>query len=84
MVTTKVAFRKFENGEVVAIFTDTVEAQRKLGDKMYVPCESYMHIGQHAPCDPRLLDELEKCSEEEYAPLLLELECLGYEVEVVD
>lgn len=83
MVTTKVAFRKFDDGDVIAIFTETRKKHVR-GLDLHVTYDSYMHIGQHAPCCARLMDELEMCAADEYAPLLNELEAIGYKVEVVD
>lgn len=73
-----VDFRKFENGEVIAIFVDKEYKKKSNGYYM-----SYMHIGQHGDCDPNLLNELEKANKDEYNSLKKELESLGYIVNVI-
>lgn len=70
-----IAFRVFEEGDVIAIFVD-----ERHGDN----CQSYQHIGQHAECSTYLLDELAPATADEYIPLLNEMESIGYEVNVVD
>ena len=72
----KVVFRKFEDGEVIAIFPD-------LEWDLNGNITSYMKIGQHGGCDPELIDELDKASEAEYKPLATELEAIGYKLEYV-
>jgi hypothetical protein len=71
----KVLFRKFEDGEVIAIFPDLEwDTQGNV--------TSYMHIGQHGACDTDLINELEKASESEYKPLADELESIGYKLDI--
>lgn len=70
-----VAFRKFEDGEVIAIFPDIKE-----GDNEVL---SYMHIGQHSACSVGLMDELDKANENEYFSLKKELENIGYSINVI-
>lgn len=74
----KVAFRKFEGGEVIAIFP---EEKWDLGGNL----TSYMHIGQHGACSPELLADLEVATPTEYNDLLHELQdIVGYtNIEVV-
>jgi len=75
---TKVIFRKFKNGDVIAIFPEM------LGNWKTHTCESYMHIGQHGACDPQyLIDEITKlATPDEYNDLKLELESIGYDLQV--
>ena len=64
-----VVFKKFaekDGGEVIALFPNEGEANGNI--------LSYMHNGQHGPADPKLLDELEDATPEEYADLQKELE----------
>ena len=71
-------FRKFEDGEVIALFpTEEWTSFTK-------SITSYMHIGQHGEASPDLIEELEVATFEEYASLKHELEDLvGYQVEVI-
>jgi hypothetical protein len=73
---TKVIFRKFDNGEVIAIFPEDV------GSMNQFTCQSYLHVGQHGSCDDVLIDELEPASLEEYINLYTELESIGYNLVV--
>lgn len=78
MAKVNVTFRKFEDGEVIAIFVN--EAYKKESNGYYL---SYMHIGQHSDCYFKLVDELDKASEKEYMLLKNELESLGYELNII-
>ena len=73
---TKVVFRKFKDGEVIALFPEIQYNE----DRRY--CMSYMHIGQHgsANYDLRLCCKLAR--PEEYASLLKELEDIGYNLKI--
>lgn len=73
---TRVTFRKFsDNGELLAVFPDSVERNGDLN--------SYMFVGQHASCDANLDAYTVPASEEEYAPMKRELEAIGYTLEVL-
>ncbi|MBC9705993.1 MAG: hypothetical protein H9W81_13675 [Enterococcus sp.] len=72
---TKMAFRKFDNGEIIALFVEDV-------DTRFGSCESYMFEGEHSPADLNLIDELEPATEEEYRALKLTLEARGYLIAV--
>ena len=74
-----VAFRKFEDGEVIAIFPNIYPVAKDSKAEVM----SYMHIGQHGMCMECLVNELEKASKEEYTPLKKELEMIGYLVNVL-
>lgn len=67
---TKVIFRKFPDGDIIAIFPELP------GDSSPSTCLSYMHIGQHSAADPRLPIPL--AIESEYAELMRELVRIGY------
>lgn len=71
---TPVIFRKFKKeNEVIAIFPDTYKDEAP-----YVM--SYMHVGQHGQADPLIVHGTVLATEEEYAPLLEELQGLcGYD-----
>jgi len=70
----KVAFRKFEDNNVIALFPDMING-KFIG--------SYMHIGQHSDASPELLQDLEPCKPEEYQDLLKELIRIGYDPEII-
>jgi hypothetical protein len=75
---TKVIFRKFKGGEIIALFPAIV------GDNNpYATCESYMHIGQHGSASVDLILSTKPAKPEEYAPLLNELKSIGYDDLVV-
>lgn len=75
---TKTIFRKFKDGEVIALFP---EIPSDLEGKY---CDSYMHIGQHGSANYlMLLDDTVLATPEEYAELKRELEThYNYEIEV--
>ena len=69
---TKVIFRKFKDGEVLALFPELIEYPN--GN-----CESYMHIGQHSWADYSGCIQITKpATEAEYSDLAKELESIGY------
>ena len=74
----KVIFRKFEDGQVIAIFPE-VPATMHVDE-----CLSYMHIGQHGACSESLIDELERAKSSEYGDLFDELESIGYKLHIVE
>lgn len=65
----RVAFKRFEDGDIIAIFPD----QRWSKDCTDM-LTSYMTLGQHAPCSDSLLRELDDATEEEYIGLKEEIE----------
>lgn len=71
---TKVIFRKFRHGEIIAIFP-----QLPATNNIYQDCQSYMHIGQHSAADLQLAITTKPATPEEYAPLLKELQSIGYD-----
>lgn len=75
MSKTKMIFKKFPEGDVIALFPD--EAADYNGNIV-----SYQRIGQHSAASPDLLTELPDASKSERAALLRELTSLiGYDVE---
>jgi hypothetical protein len=66
MLERTVCFRKFENGDVIALFPDQWEGTCQ--------CMSYMHVGQHGGADRQLLIELDRCEPDEYKALLAEID----------
>ena len=69
---TRVVFRKFGDGQVIALFPD--EPWNGRGD-----IASYMHVGQHGPASRTITDCTRLATPAEYAPLLAELRGIGYE-----
>ncbi|WOG27799.1 hypothetical protein [Endozoicomonas sp. 8E] len=63
---TKVVFRKFPEGDVIALFPDDVADNRG-------HISSYQQQGQHGAASPALMDELTPATVEEYQHLLNEL-----------
>lgn len=72
---TKVIFRKFKNGDVIALFPELISW------KHYIT--SYEHVGQHGDADYYVvLNQTKLAKPEEYAELKSELERIGYDVVV--
>ncbi len=63
----KVHFRKFPNGEIIALFPEEMADMK--GNIM-----SYQHIGQHSGASPELINELDKATVKEYFDLCFELQ----------
>ena len=68
---TIVVFRKFPDGDVIALFPEIEWNHR--GD-----FSSYLHIGQHGGASPALVQSTKPATPTEYADLLAELETIGY------
>lgn len=74
---TKVSFRKFPDGEIIAVFPEEQWGSNTVA--------SYMHEGQHGGCDPKLLEELPVASEQERKELFQELTVtIGYTLALID
>jgi hypothetical protein len=73
MVERTVCFRKFDNGDVIALFPDQWESASA--------CMSYMLVGQHGGADRQLLLTLDRAMPDEYEPVLREITDI-YEDEV--
>lgn len=75
---TNVYFHQFPEGDIIALFPDTV-ADRK-GN-----IESYQHIGQHGAASPELLQDLPEAKLADWLPLYLELtRIVGYKLRVLN
>lgn len=72
--TTKVVFRKFKDGMIIALFPELVE-----GPGMIM---SYEHVGQHGVASVLIVGDTKPASPSEYDALYKELEGLGYRLEV--
>ena len=71
---TKVVFRKFKNGEIIALFPELKEAGGMI--------MSYMHIGQHGPASTAIVNDTKLATAQEFGPLFMELEAIGYRLAV--
>lgn len=71
--TLPVIFRKWDDGEVVALFpTVPFDLDRS--------CASYMHVGQHGAANYHfVIGSTRPAKPEEYMPLFQELQVVGYE-----
>lgn len=67
---TRVVFRAFGNGEIIALFPHIKERGGFI--------ESYMHIGQHGSASPAIVYDTKPATPEQYKELLNELICVGY------
>jgi len=73
---TQVIFRAFKrNGEVIALYPE-VPATRD-----GFTCQSYMHTGQHGGAYPGVITGTRLATPDEKAPLIRELEAIGYRLE---
>lgn len=69
---TKVVFRKFADGEIIALFPEEIFAGYLV--------TSYLHFGQHGEADYNAMIRLTKpATEKEYAELYKELRNIGYD-----
>lgn len=67
---TRVLFRAFPEGDIVALFPDMDAGSGYIG--------SYQHIGQHSGASIELIKELRRATKKEYEALKRELEGIGY------
>jgi len=73
---TKVIFRTDQEGITFALFPEEVADHRGF-------CDCYEHVGQHGAADYFLcVDSSRPATEQEYAPLLEELQRIGYDLEI--
>ena len=71
---TKVIFRIFRDGEVIALFP---EIEENAGCIL-----SYMHIGQHGAASRDIVTDTKLATVEQYAPLYKELQSIGYHLQI--
>ena len=71
---TKAVFRKFKNGQIVALFPELKERGGMV--------ESYMHIGQHGSADPLIVHDTKPATANERRPLAAELAAIGYRLDI--
>ena len=74
---TPVVFRKFSDGDVIALFPF------ENGSTRPITCLCYQHIGQHGIASVEIIDTTTLATESEYSPLFAELESLGYNLKVL-
>lgn len=72
--TTKVVFRKFKNGEIIALFPEI--------DEVGGTIMSYMHVGQHGYASRLIVADTKLATAQEFGPLFTELESIGYRLDV--
>lgn len=72
---TRVVFRKFEDGEIIALFPDTLTPAAHLVWLL----DSYMHQGQHSVASTNIVETTKLANEAEYGSLLKELVSIGYD-----
>ena len=71
---TKVVFRKWKEGDVIALFPDMPWSRYDY------TTTSYMHTGQHGAADyAGVITATRPAREEEYRALLAELNAIGYD-----
>lgn len=70
---TKVIFRKFKDGQIIALFPEYKEKNGIL---------SYMAIGQHGESDYNITRVTKPAKPTEYDSLLNELRYIGYELRI--
>ena len=71
---TQVQFRKFK-GEIIAVFPYEIFRGTLVN--------SYAHLGQHSGCMANINNVSKPATEQEYKPLLNELESIGYNLQVI-
>lgn len=74
---TRVIFRKWDNGDIIALFPDIGPAS------WVIKCLSYEHDGQHAEADyAGVMKVTTRATPPEYKALQQELEQIGYNIEI--
>jgi len=73
---TKVIFRKFKEGDIIALFPKVP------GTNDPYTCGSYMHVGQHDSADPSIVNITTLAKPTEYASLAKELRSIGYVLDI--
>jgi len=73
---TKVVFRKFKDGEIIALFP------YEFWQDFFV--SSYMHVGQHSGAEyTGIIRTTKPANEQEYKPLFDELVNIGYDLQII-
>ncbi len=72
---TRVVFRKFKEGDVIALFPEMDEGRGMIG--------SYLLVGQHGSASPSIVNDTKLATPEEYKEIKDELEkAFGYNLDV--
>jgi len=74
---TKVIFRMFGDGQVIALFPEIAT------DTIGYYCQSYMHVGQHGAASPDLVGRTKPAKQEDYQQLFDELTEKDYDLQVI-
>ena len=74
---TKVIFRKWPKGEVIALFPATA------GTMDPFTCQSYQNVGQHGAASVHLVHDTLPATPSEFRPLARELRRIGYRLQIV-
>ena len=77
MAKTKVIFRQWKNGDIIALFPEVA------CDILGYNCQSYMQVGQHGAASPDLVVDTKPVKNEDYTNLFNELTVLGYDLKIV-
>jgi hypothetical protein len=72
-----VIFRKFPDGDVIALFPCLPAECLD-----HWPCQSYMRVGQHGAADPCIVHDTRPAKPRDYAALKAELERIGYRLAI--
>ena len=75
--TTPVIFRRFKDGEIIAIFPTLA------GTNNPNTCQSYQHVGQHGSCTVDIAQIAKLARPSEYRDLKKELGRVGYNLRVI-
>lgn len=73
---TLVIFRKFNSGDILALFPLVPSSNNGY------ECLSYMRVGQHSSVDPLLCRTMDAARPAEYADLAQELRQIGYDLKI--
>ncbi|KKL87957.1 hypothetical protein LCGC14_1929600 [marine sediment metagenome] len=71
----RVIFRKWPNGDIIALLPDNVANPGMV--------DMYEHVGQHGEGMPGIVSSTSLATPEEYADLLKELKQIGYEPRIM-
>lgn len=73
-IKTKVIFRKFADGQIIALFPEMPEG---------FLIGSYMHVGQHGTASKGIVQTTKLATPEECTDLFNEIESIGYDLQIV-
>ena len=73
---TKVIFRKFPEGDIIALFPEIP------GSMNPIECLCYQHIGQHGSANTLLIYDTKPATAEEFQSLYNEISNIGYDLQI--